>query len=159
MDNRSPRLGERNRSALQMWPFQKRTKTDPEMGTCPTCGGMISYGRVVCRNRLAIPTCSACNRIFDRTFSPSFVFVHVESQRRKCKHSPAKTLLRSLQTHPVVFVRNQYWLVYNIAELVAIYYDSLADRYDAQCIGEDIQTIGSVEALLAFVDSLQLADR
>lgn len=59
----------------------------------------------------------------------------------------------------MVFVRNQYWLVYNIAELVAIYYDSLADRYDAQFIGEDIQTIGNVEALLAFVDSMQLADR
>jgi hypothetical protein len=128
------------------------------MGTCPTCGGMISYGPVVCRNRLAVPTCSACNRVFDRTFSPSFVFVHVESQRRKCKHSPAKALLRSSQTQPVVFVRNQYWLVYNIADLVAIYYDSGADRYDAQIPGDDIRTIGNVEALLAFVDSMQLAD-
>lgn len=65
-------------------------------------------------------------------------------------------LLRSSQTYPVVFVRNQYWLVYNIAEQLAIYYDSLADRYDAQIVGEEIQVIGDVESLIAFVDSMRL---
>ena len=118
------------------------------MGHCRHCGGQLVYRKNVCRNELSVVICDQCAATFDRSYSPSTVFVSVQSQRRDCPPSPIKELLRDSQVSPTKYVREQYWIVYELRDGLIIYYDSGSNRYDVRMADNAVVPIGDAQELI-----------
>jgi hypothetical protein len=141
-----------------MWPFKRTTRSDAQMGNCPACDGRIGLARPACRNRLSIPTCTHCKLTLDHTYSPSWVFLHVQTERRKLTASHAKNLLKDAQLSPPAFLRTRYWKVYSIADVVDVCYDSNSGAYDIFVDGETEITNQNIGQLTTWMASLELDD-
>jgi len=118
--------------------MRRRIPRKAEMGECPACGGKIIYSKTTCSNRISIPQCGQCNKTLDQSYRPSWVFVHVQTQRRKQPFSECKMLLRDSQLSPVKFIRTRYWKVYAISDVADVNYNSASDTYDV-VVGNDVQ--------------------
>ncbi|GAA5511277.1 hypothetical protein Rcae01_06795 [Novipirellula caenicola] len=128
------------------------------MGPCPICGGTIGYAGTQCRNRIAMPTCDECGAVLDRTYCPSYAYVHAQSERRKRKWSPAKELLRKSECTSREFIRSRCWTMYMIDDLIEIRYNSANDTYDIVVPGEtDVIGIG-IDGLIEWVAESGLTD-
>ena len=141
-----------------MWPFRSTPPREPYMGDCPHCGGRIVFASPPCRNRVSIPTCIECNKSFDQSYSPSWVFVQVQTERRQQSSSPAKVRLRESQLSPPVFIRSRYWNVYKIGDETLICYDSENREYDVVANGEIVAANQNIRGLLAWISSSGLFD-
>jgi hypothetical protein len=118
------------------------------MGHCRHCGGWIVYRAQLCRNTPPIITCDQCGTEFDGSYSPSFVFVDVQTQRRSCLASPIKFFLRDCQVPQPKFVSEQYWIVYRLPNGLSVYYHSGLQRYDVGGAGEQPISIGGAQDLI-----------
>ena len=139
-----------------MWPFDRTTRPAPDMGDCPHCGGRIVYGGSGCRNSLSIPVCTQCNESLDHSYAPSWVYVHVQTERRQQPSSSAKELLRASQLSPPSFVRSRYWRVYSIGNNVDVCYDSDCGEYDIVVDSETLVSNQNARQLLQWVASSKL---
>lgn len=131
-----------------MWPFTNTPRCPPFMGHCRHCGGRLVYREQACRNEGLIIACDQCAAEFDRSYSPSWVFVEVQTQRRSCLASPLKFFLRDCQLSTAQFVSEQYWIVYRLPDGTSVYYHSGMQRYDVGGAGEPPVAIGSVQQLI-----------
>lgn len=147
MDDCWFRLGDRRRYVSNMWPFSKTTRRQLFIGDCRHCGGRLVDRKKVCRNRVSVVGCDQCDATFDRSYSPSDVFVNVQSQRRDCSPSPIKEILRDSQLSPTKYVREQYWIVYELSDGLIVYYDSDSELYDIRKADNSVVPIGDVQEL------------
>jgi hypothetical protein len=126
------------------------------MGHCRHCGGRLVYRAQACRNTVPIVTCDQCGTEFDRSYSPSWVFVEVQTQRRSCLASPIKFLLRDCQLSPPRFVSEQYWIVYDLPNGRSVFYHSGLQRYDVGGASEQPLAIGNAQNLIDWLaESIQ----
>lgn len=131
-----------------MWPFTNTPRRQQVMGHCHHCGGRIVYRAQACRHDGMIVACDQCAAEFDRSYSPSWVFVEVQTQRRSCLASPAKFFLRDCQLSAPEFASEQYWIVYRMPDGASVYYHSGLQRYDVGAADEPPVTIGSAQDLI-----------
>lgn len=117
-----------------MWPFGKSEPDHPPEfhGICPDCEVELIAVRQACRNKLPVLTCPVCNKTFDYSYNPSHVFYEVQSQRRDCRASAMKQHLRETQLRAPKYIRERYWIVYELPEGVTIFYDSANKFYNVQ---------------------------
>lgn len=134
-----------------MWPFSKTENTRVFHGICPDCGKDLNAVQQICRNELPILTCLNCSKTFDYSYDPGHVFLEVQSQRRDCRFSPMKQLLREAQIKNPKLIRTRYWVVYELADGITVFYDSANKRYDLQMKEHPPVTTGSMQEVIDFL--------
>lgn len=131
-----------------MWPFTKKPHQQSFIGHCPNCKGRLVYRpRHVCRNKGYIIACRQCGEAFDNSYSPSHVFVDVQTQRRSCSASPLKFVLRDCQVS-AEYVREHYWIVYKLPDGQSVYYHSGLHHYDVGDAEQSPMPIGDAQDLI-----------
>ena len=123
------------------------------MGNCRHCGGRLVYQEQTCRNILPTIACDQCGTQYDRSYSPSSVFVEVQTQRRSCLASPIKFHLRDCQVSPPKLVGERCWIVYNLPNGLTVYYHSGLQHYDVGGAGEPPRPIGNAQGLIDWLAS------
>lgn len=134
-----------------MWPFSTPEQNPTFEGICPDCGKDLDAVQQSCRNKLPVLTCLDCSKTFDYSYNPHFVFHEVQSQRRDCRFSPMKQLLRKAQIKNPRLIRTRYWVVYELANGVIVFYDSANKQYDVQITENHIVTVGNMQCVINFL--------
>lgn len=136
-----------------MWPFGKSKPDLPPgyHGICPDCEVELIAVRQACSNKLPVLTCPVCNKTFDYSYKPYSVFLDVQSQRRDCRASPMKQRLRESQLDPPTYIRERYWIVYELAEGATIFYDSANKLFDVQLSENPPITIDGFQQVIDFL--------
>ena len=92
-----------------------------------------------------------CSKTFDYSYDPGHVFLEVQSQRRDCRFSPMKQLLRKAQIKNPRLIRTRYWVVYELANGVIVFYDSANKQYDVQITENHIVTVGNMQCVIDYL--------
>lgn len=139
-----------------MWPFSKPKRESIFHGYCPDCGSELDAVRQTCRNKLPILTCMQCEKTFDYSYNPSRVFFDVQFERRNCRYSAVKQLLRESQINEPKYIRERYWAVYELPNGLTIYYNSAEKIYDIQDVGSSTVTIGTVQQVIDYLANKEI---